>query len=370
MHATADFRQEKHELDTILASGILNRAPNLAQLLTYVCAKYFEGSGEQIKEYNIAVEALGRPADFDQKRDSIVRVEAHRLRKRLREYYEADGADHTIRIDIPPGQYAPRFLPAGTALPSLSVDTLVGQGDLGAESLAPAKVEPDSQVPALIPSPAELAIPGAAAGARHRVRNAATVTVLLLLSGVLAAALWRNPESKAAKGAAGPPPIVAAAANPLEVRILTGRRSGDYADRLGRIWQSDRYFQGGNVFESHDHPIFGTREPRIYQSRREGSFAYDIPLPAGVYELRLHFAETLFGENNVAGGGEASRVFNVSINGKEALHEFDVIAEAGPSTADVRAFKDISPSADGKLHLKFDPSSNPALLRAGFGPFA
>src|SRR6266567_3156162 len=114
MQAAADFRQERHELDSILASGILNRAPNLAQVLTYVCAKYFEGAAEQIKEYNIAVEAFGRPADFDQKHDSIVRVEAYRLRKRLREYYQADGADHALRIEIPSGQYAPVFLPSGT----------------------------------------------------------------------------------------------------------------------------------------------------------------------------------------------------------------------------------------------------------------
>src|ERR1700679_2387076 len=110
MHAAADFVQEKNELQSVLASGIFNRAPNLAHVLTYVCGQYFEGAGEQIKEYNIAVEALGRPAGFDQKRDSIVRVEAHRLRKRLREYYEADGAGHTVRIDIPSGQYAPQFV--------------------------------------------------------------------------------------------------------------------------------------------------------------------------------------------------------------------------------------------------------------------
>src|SRR5436305_11121362 len=133
MHAEADFRREKHELDAILASGIFNRAPNLAQVLTYVCAKYFEGAAEQIKEYNIAVEALGRQADFDQKRDSIVRVEAHRLRKRLREYYDADGADHAIRIDIPPGQYAPRFLPASPPVSSLSLVTLVAQNGTGLE---------------------------------------------------------------------------------------------------------------------------------------------------------------------------------------------------------------------------------------------
>src|SRR5690242_16806224 len=110
MHTAADFRQERLELEALLASGIFNRAPNLALLLTYICTQYFEGSAEQIKEYNIAVEALGRSPDFDQKRDSIVRVEAHRLRKRLREYYETDGASHAMRIEIPSGQYAPRFL--------------------------------------------------------------------------------------------------------------------------------------------------------------------------------------------------------------------------------------------------------------------
>src|SRR5206468_13127496 len=60
----------------------------------------------------------------------------------------------------------------------------------------------------------------------------------------------------------------------------------------------------------------------------------------------------------------ASRVFNVFINGKEALHEFDILNEVGPSAADIRAFKDISPAADGKLHLTFEPSSNPPLLSA------
>src|ERR1700691_1334280 len=110
MHAAADFVQEKNELQSVLDSGIFNRAPNLAHVLTYVCGQYFEGAAEQIKEYNIAVEALSRPLDFDQKRDSIVRVEAHRLRKRLREYYENEGAAHPCQIEIPPGQYAPRFV--------------------------------------------------------------------------------------------------------------------------------------------------------------------------------------------------------------------------------------------------------------------
>src|SRR2546430_2596739 len=133
MHTTGDLAQERRELEAVLASGVFHRAPNLAKLLTYVCAKYFDGSAEQIKEYNIAVDALGRPADFDQKRDSIVRVEAHRLRKRLREYYDAEGADHALRIDIPPGQYPPRFLPRGA--PELPEPSLPPPPDQIADTL-------------------------------------------------------------------------------------------------------------------------------------------------------------------------------------------------------------------------------------------
>src|SRR6267154_5652908 len=103
MPTMANFERERLEVATLLATGIFNRAPSLAQLLSYICERHFQGEASQLKEYNIAVEALGRPPEFDQKRDSIVRVEAHRLRKRLREYYEADGRSHPVRIEIPSG---------------------------------------------------------------------------------------------------------------------------------------------------------------------------------------------------------------------------------------------------------------------------
>src|SRR6202162_5676688 len=134
MHSTTEFEQEKREFQSLLASGIFDRAPNLAHVLTYVCSQYFEGAAEQIKEYNIAVEALGRPAGFDQKRDSIVRVEAHRLRKRLREYYEADGAGHSIRIDIPSGQYAPTFVRQSKLPLDVPQESAVGSEPLNIET--------------------------------------------------------------------------------------------------------------------------------------------------------------------------------------------------------------------------------------------
>jgi large repetitive protein len=103
-----------------------------------------------------------------------------------------------------------------------------------------------------------------------------------------------------------------------------------------------------------NHLINGTRDPRLYQSRRQGNFRYDIPLNPGFYELRFHFAETHFGEDNTAGlGGEGSRAFAVQINGNTVINRRDVVGEAGASAAHVKVFKDVYPAADGKIHLTF-----------------
>jgi hypothetical protein len=101
---------QQAELEAVIASGIFARAPSLAQFLSYICKKHFAGESHLIKETNIAVEALGRVEGFDPKKDSIVRVEAHRLRKRLKQYYEGEGAAHQLRIEVPLGGYAPAFV--------------------------------------------------------------------------------------------------------------------------------------------------------------------------------------------------------------------------------------------------------------------
>lgn len=109
IHATSTREAEADELRAVLASPLLARAPSLAQLLTFLCGKHFAGESGSISEQQIAMEALGRSASFDQKRDSIVRVELHRLRKRLALYYQTEGADHAVEISIPAGSYSPRF---------------------------------------------------------------------------------------------------------------------------------------------------------------------------------------------------------------------------------------------------------------------
>jgi hypothetical protein len=337
------MHEEKAELEAVFASGIFSRAPGLAHMLTYVCTKYFEGHSDQVKEYNIAVEALGRSAEFDQKRDSIVRVEAHRLRKRLSEYYERDGASHRIRIVLPSGQYVPQFVVAEPGLPAI-----------------PPK---SSETEIVAVTPVVIVEPVVSKGLTRfpqPLRMAFVVLGGLIVAGTIAYIAVHSPLKPAAASTL-PAPLLTEGD---EVRILAGAPTS-FTDQLGRRWDADRYFTGGWIVTAPGHVIEGTRDSTIYQNAREGDFQYDIPLKSGVYELHLHFAETVYGEHNPGGGGETSRLFQVDSNDKQLLGFFDVISDAhGASTADERVFRDISPAADGKLHLRFTHRVRDAFLNA------
>jgi hypothetical protein len=138
-----------------------------------------------------------------------------------------------------------------------------------------------------------------------------------------------------------------------EVRILAG--SGrSFVDHAGKLWNADAGFEGGMAVKSAVQSIARTQNPDFYRTSREGSFRYNIPLKQGIYELRLHFAETEFDPELPAGGGEGSRILTVRANGKPLLTRFDIVADAGASrTADIKVFPGIQPAQDGLLHLEF-----------------
>jgi len=99
------WEAERSELQTVLQSQLFTRSPALTHLLSYLCEKTFAGESTQIKEYSVGLDVFDRSDSFDQDTDSIVRVQANRLRKRLREYYASEGADHPLQISIPVGQW-------------------------------------------------------------------------------------------------------------------------------------------------------------------------------------------------------------------------------------------------------------------------
>ena len=92
----------------------------MVALLRYLAEKAFQGKSDEINEYNIAIEVFGRSErSFDTSRDAIARVEAHRLRKRLKEYYEAEGREHAIVISLPTGNYVPAFTRRDPTVPDM-----------------------------------------------------------------------------------------------------------------------------------------------------------------------------------------------------------------------------------------------------------
>src|SRR5882762_7668100 len=90
-------------LKQILQSEAFSNADSMRNFLEFIVEKSLAGRVDEIKEYTIATEVLGRSHDFDPKSDNIVRVQAHRLRKKLDEYYVQEGTHDPIRILIPSG---------------------------------------------------------------------------------------------------------------------------------------------------------------------------------------------------------------------------------------------------------------------------
>ena len=334
---------KRAELEAVLGSDSFMRAPTLAHLLSYLCEKTYAGESDQIKEYSIGLDVFHRGADFEQESDSIVRVQANRLRKRLAEYYAREGACHSIHISIPIGQYVPSF-----------------------EEVAP-PVEPPSRDVTSEPVPL-----AARVLASVRRRSWLWFSGLLLLAAVGIVFVLVRPTIVVQKAELLSNPQTVQPVEPIglpagdELRLLAGD-SRSYVDHAGKMWIADTYFIGGSAVKSQVQHIWRTPYPSFYRSSREGEFRYDLPLKKGIYELHLHFAETFFGPENIGGGGEGSRRFNVSANGRPLLQNFDVVADAGgSSTADVKVFPDISPAEDGKLHLTFasNDGSGKAMISA------
>ena len=89
-------------------SAAFRGSPRHRALLRHLVARVLSDDHAALKETVIAVEVFGRPAaSFDPRLDTIVRVEARRLRARLADYYRADGRDSPIRIELPVGSYVP-----------------------------------------------------------------------------------------------------------------------------------------------------------------------------------------------------------------------------------------------------------------------
>jgi hypothetical protein len=96
-------------LERVVASTQLKRAARLREFLLFVGRRSLKDGCEQIHEQEIGTNIFGRPNGYDTSVDNIVRVNATELRKRIESYFEEEGANEPLILEIPRGSYKPTF---------------------------------------------------------------------------------------------------------------------------------------------------------------------------------------------------------------------------------------------------------------------
>jgi len=113
------------QIERLVNSHVLHGSESLCKLLRYLAKHALDHPGSPIKEYQIATEVFGRSTDFDPQLDSMVRVQAGRLRGKLSEYYNSDGAEDSVVVELPKGTYVLSFhprVPAARSHPGSAAD--------------------------------------------------------------------------------------------------------------------------------------------------------------------------------------------------------------------------------------------------------
>ena len=101
-------------VERIRASSGFGNSDRLRELLKHTVAESLAGRGASLKESVLGVTVFGRKPGYDSGANSIVRVEFARLRRKLQQYYESEGASEPVRITFPKGSYVPEFERTGT----------------------------------------------------------------------------------------------------------------------------------------------------------------------------------------------------------------------------------------------------------------
>jgi hypothetical protein len=315
---------ERQELKR--AIELLGSSTRPGRLLEYLGVKYLLQQGEQLTEFTIATEVFGRSEKkFDPTSDAVVRVEVHRLRKKLRELYEKDTRPHGLQISLPAGTYIPKF----------SVAAEVPADEVTAD----APVQP-RRVPMWAWALGAVAI------------------VAMVLAGLAMKGRPRNPATSAAASPTTQAKTQATPAGAItELHVMSGYSGSEVIDSSGVRWTPDRYFVGGGQWSRASGIVRGTSRPFLFGNWRTGEFGYDIPLAPGSYELRLYFVSP-----NRA-GDEKMGDFDIAVNGKPMLSAFDVSMSAnGADIAEEQVFRDISPGTDGMLRLWFSNRSSQPMV--------
>jgi TolB-like protein/Flp pilus assembly protein TadD len=193
---TSDKEFIRQELEKVLKSPLFTRSSRLSRFLRFVVEKTLLEETHTLKEYALAVEVFDKEESYEPGVDPLVRVEAGRLRNKLREYYEKEGQEALVRIDLPKGSYVPTFQWRQTITPN----TLIAADTEGASAGGEKLISDQAQPPSLASSPTTSigetdSIADQTLRPRTRISRVAILVTLpgiLFLIVLLASSYWRK----------------------------------------------------------------------------------------------------------------------------------------------------------------------------------
>jgi hypothetical protein len=96
-------------IERILSTGPFQKSGRLRELLPHLTERTLHGYGQELTEQNIGIAVFGKPAHYSPTEDSSVRVHARQLRLKLHEYFDGEGRNEDMIVEIPKGSYSPVF---------------------------------------------------------------------------------------------------------------------------------------------------------------------------------------------------------------------------------------------------------------------
>jgi hypothetical protein len=275
MSTTVDnlLAEEKREaLNLVCQSQTFARSDRLKDLLRFVCEAEIEGHHENLKEYVIGIEALGRPQGYSPSEDSSVRSRAYELRRKLEKFYATEATGASIRIEIPRGSYIPRFVHAPVSKPPAPV------------------VQPVAVLPWVGPT-----MPDEARKARVRLAIAFVAGMVLTATAMT---VWNSSRGQSPRNAAWTPdleaiwkplidskaPVLVSFQNRLFFRV-GGLNVRDWkVDTIGAIESSPalmrikQFFNAPQLYENRDYVDFGSANAvfqlsKLLATRKQNIFA-------------------------------------------------------------------------------------------------
>src|SRR5580692_8360538 len=111
MTMVLELEANQTQVQRIIQSKLFRTSEVHRSLLQYLAEKSLSGTADSLKEYTVGLDVFAKPASYDPRQESVVRMHVARLRQKLAEYYRTEGLNDAVMVDVPKGGFRVTFEP-------------------------------------------------------------------------------------------------------------------------------------------------------------------------------------------------------------------------------------------------------------------